>query len=63
MESDRYKTRHMGKCLVFSYQAQWEGRFYEEKAVTVYYKIITERLLLLTVKARYGKDFPRGERQ
>ena len=47
-----------GKCMIFSYQTQWEERFYEEKEVTVYYKIVDERLILLTVKTRYGRDFP-----
>ncbi len=47
--------------MVLPYQAEWEGQFYEEKEVSVYYKGVGERLILLTVKARYGKDFPRGE--
>jgi hypothetical protein len=49
-----------GRVLVFSYQAEWEGRFYEEKEVTVYYKIKGEQNILLTVKARYGQGFARG---
>jgi hypothetical protein len=55
------KPGTLGKVMVFSYQAEWEGQFYEEKEVTVYYKIVDEHLILLTVKARYGKNFPRGE--
>jgi hypothetical protein len=49
-----------GRVLVFSYQAEWEGRFYEEKEVTVYYKMKGEQIILLTVKARYGRGFARG---
>ena len=45
--------------MVFPYHAEWEGRFYEEKEVTVYYRRRTDdALALLTVKARYGKIFP-----
>lgn len=57
------KSGTSGKVIVFPYQAEWEGCFYEEKEVTVYYKQLHGRHALLTVKARYGKDFPRGERQ
>ena len=49
-----------GRVLVFSYQAEWEGRFYEQKEVTVYYKIKGGQIILLTVKARYGQGFARG---
>ena len=49
-----------GKTYVFGYQATWEGRFFEEKEVTVYYRITGGVMMLLTAKARYGKDFPKG---
>lgn len=48
-----------GRVLVFDYQAEWLGRFFEEKEVTVYYKVVGETIILLTAKARYGEDFPR----
>jgi|SRR5688572_17569218 hypothetical protein len=51
----------LGKIMIFPYQKEWEGRFYEEKEVTVYYKVVAGNFVLLTVKARYGKSFPRGE--
>ena len=51
-----------GKVTVLAYQRQWEGQFYEEKEVAVYYKVVRGSLVLLTVKARYGKNFPRGQR-
>lgn len=54
------KPGTIGRGLVFSYQAEWEGRFFGEKEVTVYYKETGEAMLLLTVKARYGQDFPRS---
>ncbi len=37
------------------------GEFFEEKEVTVYYRTVGDAVLLLTVKARYGKNFQRGE--
>ena len=49
-----------GKVFVFDYQSEWLGRFFEEKEVTVYYKVIGGAVVLLTVKARYGGDFPRS---
>lgn len=55
------KAGTRGKVMIFPYRAEWEGSFYEEKEVTVYYKIRGESVILLTAKARYGKDFPRGE--
>ena len=51
----------LGKVLVFSYGAEWEGRFHDEKEVTVYYKVKDDQIVLLTAKARYGQGFPRGE--
>ena len=53
------KPGTLGKSLVLLYEAEWEGQFYPEKEVTVYYKMVAERIVLLTVKARYGQDFPR----
>ncbi len=50
-----------GKALVIPYAAEWEGRFYDQKEVTVYYKVKGDRIILLTAKARYGQGFPRGE--
>ena len=44
-----------GKVMNFEYQREWEGIYFEEKEVTVYYKIKEGKLVLLTVKARYGQ--------
>ena len=56
------KSGTLGKVMVFTCDAKWEGRFYQEKEVTVYYRgRLDDALALLTVKARYGRDFPRGE--
>ena len=49
-----------GKVLVFSHAAEWEGKYYREKQVTVYYKQMHESIVVLTVIARYGQEFPRG---
>ena len=58
------KPGTLGKVFVFAFNKQWEGRFFEEKEVSVYYKPKDDRVTLLTVKARYGKGFPRrGENQ
>lgn len=53
------KPGTLGKVLVFPYAAEWEGQFYPEKEVSVYYKVTAEGLVLLTAKARYGREFPR----
>ncbi len=53
----------VGKVFVFPYKAVWEGNFFEEKEVTVYYKYKDGRFILLTAKARYGKDFFRKEKK
>lgn len=59
-EATDAKAGTQGRVMAFSYKAEWEGRFYQEKEVTVYYKLVeNERITLLTVKARYGKHFPR----
>ena len=60
-EATDAKPGTLGKVMVFPYQAEWEGQFYEEKEVTVYYKIVGKQLVLLTAKARYGRDFFRGD--
>lgn len=61
-KAEDVKTGTLGKKMVFPYRAKWEGQFYDEKEVSVYYKIEDEELILLTVKTRYGKDFPRGDK-
>lgn len=48
-----------GKTMVFAYAAEWEGKSYPEKEVTVYYRVIEGKIVVLTVKARYGSSFPR----
>jgi hypothetical protein len=52
-----------GKVTVFTYNAEWEGKIFEEKEVTVYYKYKGEQFILLTAKARYGKNFKKGEKR
>jgi len=55
------KPGTLGKVMVFPFQAEWEGRFYEEKEVTVYYKMTDTGIILLTAVARYGDSFPKGK--
>ena len=51
----------IGKVMVYNYDREWEGSRYPQKEVTVYFKVDDGRLILLTVKARYGHTF--SERQ
>jgi len=51
------KTGTLGKVFVFQYNREWQGDLFKEKEVSVYFKLINEDIILLTVKARYGKDF------
>ncbi len=44
----------MGKVFVFSYNGNWEGKYFEKKEVSVYFKYKGEAFVLLTAKARYG---------
>lgn len=53
------KPGTQGKVFVFDYGADWLGSFFDEKEVTVYYKLIGEARVLLTATARYGEHFPR----
>lgn len=54
------KQGTLGKVSVLPYTAKWEGKFYLEKEVTVYYRMIQEQIILLTVKVRYGQGFQKG---
>jgi hypothetical protein len=54
------RERTYGKTFVFEYAKEWEGSFYAEKEVTVYYKPNQDGIILLTVIARYGDGFKRG---
>ena len=54
------KPGTQGKTLVFPFRADWEGEFFDEKEVTVYYRIVGDSIVLLTAKARYGEHFPRN---
>jgi len=38
----------------------WEGKSFEEKEVSVYYKFTNDTMVLLTAKARYGRSFIKG---
>lgn len=54
-DAEDSKEGTLGKVFIFPYKAAWEGKFFEEKEVTVYYKYKADRFVLLTAKARYGK--------
>ena len=51
----------LGRVKVFPYEAEWEGKFCRQKEIIVYYKQTSEGIVVLTVIARYGQEFPRGE--
>jgi hypothetical protein len=54
------KAGTAGKVFIFPYNADWEGKRFAEKEVTVYYKFVGGQLVVLTVKARYGESFLKG---
>lgn len=59
-EAKDSKSGTVGKVFVFPYNRTWQDELFEEKEVTVYYKIVNEHIVLLTVKARYGRHFKKG---
>jgi len=61
--ASKAKPGTFGKTFVFPYQREWEGRYFEEKEVTVYYKMVMGKLVLLTVIARYGSGFPKRDQE
>jgi hypothetical protein len=50
------------RVQVFPFEADWEGRWFAEKEVTVYFKYHRSELIFVTLKTRYGSGFPRGDR-
>jgi hypothetical protein len=48
------------RTFVFALEAVYDGRWYAEKEVTVYYTQQAGETILVTVKSRYGSGFPRG---
>lgn len=59
-EASDAKPGVLGKVMVFTWDAEWEGQVYSEKEVTVYYKRASSGIVVLTVKARYGTGFRKG---
>lgn len=53
--ADDAKPGTFGRTFVFTYKNYWEGKYFEEKEVTVYFKYVNTKLIILTAKARYGK--------
>jgi hypothetical protein len=48
------------RTWVFEFNLQRGRRWYAEKEVTVYFKVLPDGDILLTAKVRYGSGFPRG---
>ena len=51
------KPGTIGKVLVFPFNDEWEGNYYQKKEVKVYYKVIDDEIIILTAIARYGELF------
>lgn len=51
------------RVAVFRFEADWEGRWFAEKELTVYFKYDGDQFIFVTLKTRYGAGFPRGDRQ
>jgi len=51
-EANDAKSGTIGKVLIFPYNRRWEGNFFDEKEVSVYYRLVNDTMVLLTVKAR-----------
>jgi len=62
-QADDVKPGIYGKTFVIPYNKEWEEKYFEEKEVRVYYKVVNNEIVLLTVKARYGRNFSRGEKR
>ena len=56
-DAEDAKEGTVGKVFVFPYNSYWEGKYFEKKEVTVYFKHKDKELVLLTAKARYGREF------
>ena len=56
-DADDAKKGTSGKVYVYFFNEYWEGKYFEEKEISVYFKQKGEELILLTAKARYGKNF------
>jgi hypothetical protein len=59
-EAKDTKPGTYGKVLAFPYNDYWEEQVYAQKEVTVYYKLAGDKIIVLTVKARYGEHFEEG---
>ena len=57
------KPGTLGKVFVIPYNSTWENKFFEEKEITVYYKIVEGKTVLLTVVAKYGKFSTGGKKK
>ncbi len=62
-DADDAQGGTFGKTFIFTYNSEWEGKIFEQKEVTVYYKYRAEKFVLLSAKARYGKGFLRKEQR
>ncbi len=47
----------IGRVFVFSYKAEWEGKFFEKKEITVYYKYKEKTYRMLTAMTSGHNEF------
>ena len=59
-EATDAKLGTLGKVFIFEYNEMWEGKSFEEKEVSVYYKFTNDTMVLLAAKARYGRSSIKG---
>jgi hypothetical protein len=59
--ADDAKEGTYGKVYVFEYKREWLGKVFAQKEVSIYYKLIDGRVMVLIAKARYGFNFARKE--
>ena len=55
------KPGTIGKVKTFAFEGEWEGKYYKEKQVIVYYKQVADNIILLTAIAKYGDQFSREQ--
>ena len=49
------KYNRLGKAKIYSFQKQRQGKFYNQKRVEIFYTIVENRVITVTVYVFYGK--------
>lgn len=48
------KYNRLGKAKIYSFQKQRQGKFYNQKRVEIFYTIVENRVITVTVYVFYG---------